>query len=163
AADLNNDGIADVVVANHASNDLTIAKGLGAATFAAPSTIAIDGSLGAPSARDLAVLDLDADGKRDVLVLGQGPDRVFSMQVDADGKLDIVSCSYGSAAVCVQRGTGAATFLPFTSFPAGPNPRGMTVADLNGDSKLDCVTANYGGTTASVLIGNGLGAFAAPV
>ena len=54
------------------------------------------------------------------------------------------------------------TFSPRTTYPAGPNPISIAVADMNGDNKTDLVVADYGGDVVTVLLGTGGGAFGAP-
>src|SRR5262245_52367475 len=56
------------------------------------------------------------------------------------------------------------SFLPPVTFPAGVNPRTVTVADFNNDGKADLAVLNLGqGSTPrsslSVLLGNGDGSF----
>jgi hypothetical protein len=61
--------------------------------------------------------------------------------------------------VAVFRGDGQGGFLPnpFT-IPAGPEPTGMTLADVTGNGKLDMLVGNAYGDLL-VLLGNGGGTF----
>ena len=49
------------------------------------------------------------------------------------------------------------------SYPAGPAPGAMAVADFNGDGNLDLVVANAGKGTVTVLLGNADGSFGDPI
>jgi hypothetical protein len=56
------------------------------------------------------------------------------------------------------------SFLPPVTFPAGINPRAVTVADFNNDGKPDLAVVNSGSfstsqSSVSVLLGNGNGSF----
>ena len=64
-----------------------------------------------------------------------------------------------ASGVTVYRGNGQEDFLPdpFT-IAAGPEPTGMTVADLNGDGTPDLLVSNAYGDIL-VLLGNGDGTF----
>lgn len=85
--------------------------------------------------------------------------------VNADGKRDIITGNNGSSAVGVllNTGTGAFRAVATTSAGSGSQPYGIAVADVNADGKPDVLTANYGTNSVGVLLGNGTGAFAAAV
>lgn len=54
-------------------------------------------------------------------------------------------------------------FVEAGSFPAGMNPAGIAVADLDHDGRLDVLAANDSAPTISVLVGSGPLEFAPPV
>jgi hypothetical protein len=87
---------------------------------------------------DVAIADVNGDGRRDVVV------------ADAQG---------ATGAVAVLLGKGDGTLLAPVFYGTGPGPFGLWLVDLNGDSKLDVVTSNYGGNSVSVLLNNGNGTF----
>ncbi len=79
--------------------------------------------------------------------------------LNADGKPDLVTSNVGSNTVSVLLGNGDGTFGVRTDYGTGSQPYSVAIHDLNADGKLDLVTADYGSNTVSVLIGNGDGSF----
>jgi len=110
---------------------------------------------GAIDAADLAVGDLNGDGKPDLLVANSITGNAFP--------------PYGAVGVLLGNGDG--TFQTARLFDTGSVFAGaIAVADVNGDGNLDAVVA-VGGTRpydpsyfgkVSVLLGNGKGSFEAP-
>ncbi|MGD9720144.1 MAG: FG-GAP-like repeat-containing protein [Pirellulales bacterium] len=77
------------------------------------------------------------------------------VDIDGDGKLDIVAASYDSGNVSVLRGVGDGTFLPAQTYSTGGGgggPADIVVVDLNGDAALDVAAANYGYNTLKVFL-----------
>ena len=144
-ADLNGDGKPDIIVANCGNlaacprdGFVGVLLGIGDGTFKPVVTY----DSGAPQAVSVAVADVNADGKPDILVANT------------------------SAGVSVLLGIGDGTFQPATGY-ASLYAQGLAVADLNHDGKLDVVTANMeaGGCAAgdgsvTVMPGIGNGTFA---
>lgn len=133
--EINGDGNADIAVANEASNDVSVALGLGGGAFAASTSW--------PS--------------------GTAPRSVALADVSGDGKLDLLAAAWGSNAVTLRVGTGTGSFGGLASLPVGGPPRALAIADLTGDGVQDVVTANGSANTISVLLGTGSGDFAAAV
>ncbi len=131
-ADLNGDGIADLVVANSGSNTIGVFLGSGNGTFSSQTTYAV--GLNPVS---LALADLNGDGKPDVVVANQG-----------------------SNSLSVLLGNGNGTFQPQATVATGPGPVSVAVADLSGDGKPDLAVADQAGGSVSVHFGNGDGTFA---
>jgi hypothetical protein len=150
-ADVNNDGIPDLLVAHLCAN-----------VNAASCSIQTPGSVGVLLGHDdiftlvntyhsggfqtaaLAVADVNGDGQPDLVV--------------ANSCASSSSCSSGSVAVLLSNGDG--TFKKAVTYPAGFFPLAVTVADVNGDSKPDLVVANdNGGGSVGVLLGRGDGTF----
>jgi len=123
--DLDNDGNADLVVATDAAT-VEIERGTGAGTFARTQVIAnLD-------VVDVGTVDLDNDGKLDVLLAG-------------------------AAGVKTLLGHGDGTFAaPLTV--AGAGAGNLVVADFNNDGNPDCAVANPGWTLQPFL-GTGTGTF----
>ncbi len=144
AADLNDDGFIDLVIANQNDNNLTILMGNGDGTFTPTSASPITGNL--PSA--IAVGDFNGDGNLDLAVTNSG-DNTVSILLNQN-------CSNLPAALCV--------FAPASVSPiVGSGPAAISTADMNADGFLDLVVANSSGNSVSVLLGDGTGAFNAVV
>jgi hypothetical protein len=134
-ADVNGDGLPDLVVANALSNDVSVLLGNGDGTF--------------QIARNFPA--------------GIGPQSVAVADVNGDGRLDLTVAYAGSfpddynGGVSVLLGNGDGSFQAARSFAAGRFPQSMAVADINGDGRLDVAVAGSGGVR--VLPGNGDGTF----
>lgn len=128
-ADLNADGVVDVVVANHEVHYVTIllSDGDGGLAPAAHSPLAVDVD---PHPHAVGLADLDGDGRADLLV-DHSPRgrRTEGLRPDAGG-------------VLVVPGSGAGRFeTPGTVFESGGAPyRGFALGDLDGDGRPDLVT-----------------------
>jgi hypothetical protein len=130
AAALTVGGPADLLAIDPGSNTFSELSGLGGGRFANPVTR----STSSPA---IAVQAADLEGR---------------------GILDTIILS--ASGVTVYRGDGKGGFLPdpFT-IAAGPEPTGMTVADVNRDGRPDLLVSNAYGDLL-VLLGNGDGTFA---
>ncbi len=169
-ADLNGDGALDLFVANFSgANTVWLNDNLGAGaapTFTRKSGQPFDGSSSFSS--DVALADLNGDGKIDAVVANTGANTVwlndgsglFSAgtaptgsannassktvalaDFDGDGKLDAF---FGDAnANHVWRGDGAGNFTDtgFT-FSSAASSQGLAVRDFNGDGRPDVYVAN---------------------
>ena len=128
AADFNNDGAMDLIVANLDSNTVTLLLGNGAGGFtpAATSPVSV-GTL--PSA--IAVADFNGDYNADVAVANQN-----------------------SKNASVLLGNGAGGFKPAAGSPyaAGIAPRDVVVGDFNEDGRPDLLVVNLGDSTVTLLL-----------
>jgi hypothetical protein len=184
-ADLNGDGIPDLIVVNHDSGDLSILFGRGDGTFApeqrvdattAPFALAV-GDLTGNGISDLVVLDSTAGPIQGVVLLGRGngtfappiplalpPDTNYAIwslrlaDVNGDGKLDIVFNDNISGTVLLL-GHGDGTFGPPVVIQPRNDGPGLAVADLNGDGKLDVVSTGFNLDDLDYSLGNGDGTF----
>ncbi len=167
-ADLDGDGVADVVVAS--LDHLSILLGDGAGGFYTQLTYAPRLSLFGPTG-PAAVADINGDGHADVVVgsdrgaivvaLGDGtgnlgtptflrprvagdpityqPYAVAVADLNRDGSPDIVASSDGYFFVWLGDGNGG--FATPTRFATGNSPIAFNVADMDGDGLLDLVGA----------------------
>lgn len=147
-ADVNGDGLPDLVVANYGpGTDGTGTSGVSvllqnsatAGTFIAPVTY--------PSpwgAVDVAVGDLNGDGKPDLVVASIGPEPT------------------GAVSVLLQSTTTAGTFGAAQVYPGEGQPLSVAIGDLDGDGHPDIAVAD--GFSATVLLQNpsSLGTFNPP-
>jgi hypothetical protein len=113
AADFDQDGHVDLIVANPGNNSGAILFGNGTGNFGPPSKITIAGTAGSVSSADL-----NGDGL---------PDAVFS------------TTGAGGNKIVVLGGKGDGSFAAPLSLTGGTAPQDVTAADLNGDGKLDLI------------------------
>jgi hypothetical protein len=149
-ADMNDDGILDLVVANwcgtlgqygcqYQSGAASVLLGNGDGTFQ-PALVYGSGGLDAYS---VAIGDLNRDRK---------PDLVVTNSYYGGGDYN------GSVGVLLGNGDG--TFQPAVSYDTrGKVAASVAIGDVNGDGIPDLVVADYGYDSAAVLLGNGDGTF----
>src|SRR5262249_2589019 len=107
AADVNADGLADLVVADNGGNNVSVLLGNGDGTFQPPRTFAA----------------------------GTGPDAVAVADVNGDGRPDLVVTDFGTTnvagtTVSVLLGNGDGTFQAATTVAVGSKPNAVAVADV---------------------------------
>ena len=133
-ADVNGDGLSDLIVANYKGNTLSVllnttTAGAATPTFATQVTFATD----------------------------VGPESVTAVDLNGDGKPDLVTVNYAANTASVLFNTTVAgaltpTFAAQTTLAAGSEPYSVAAADVNGDGKADLIVANYGDNSVSVLL-----------
>ncbi len=76
------------------------------------------------------------------------------VDVNGDGKLDIIVTNNGGNNVGVLLNSSDGTFLPQTTYSSGSgsNPRSVSVIDVNNDNKPDIIVANSGTNSIGVLL-----------
>ncbi len=175
AADMNGDGIPDLVVADSEgpSPRIDVFFGRGDGTFERRQTYRDPAT-----PERLMSGDVNGDGKPDVLALmsGDGPrldvllndgtgklsrgaslslrgrsSALAAADLNRDGALDVATLDAGSDTVQVFLGRGDGTFAPETSARTGARPVGLAVGDVTGDGAPDLVTVNAGSGDVSVL------------
>jgi hypothetical protein len=187
-ADLNHDGKLDIVVANTASESISVLLGDGRGKFQhAPGSPFPVGHL----PNDIAIGDFNHDGNLDLMIpnhqtpyvtilLGDGkggfqpaPHSPFATQssphphgavvgdFNGDGNLDVVIDSWGHNQVNLLLGDGRGNLIsPGRFFDVGKRPyQRLRSADFNKDGKPDVVTTNLDGNSVTILLGDGTGGF----
>jgi hypothetical protein len=118
AADLNHDGRPDLLASGFESSPgagaVSVLQGDGHGGFAAPERL-----VAGASALGLAVGDLDADGR-----------------------LDLVATTFEADTISILRNLGDGTFAPQETYFAGDAPDAVAIADLDGDGRNDLAVAN---------------------
>jgi hypothetical protein len=171
-ADVNGDGSPDLVVANYcvsgdihcepkncgsSCNPYTVGTigvllGYGNGTF----QTAVTYDTGGYDAYSLAVVDVDGDGKPDIVVANQCASIAPNLLCSGDGSVGVLL------------GNGDGTFQTAVTYDSGGDfAFSVVVADVNGDGKPDIVVANQGcaenagcqNGVVGVLLGNGDGTF----
>ncbi|CAF4258355.1 unnamed protein product [Rotaria magnacalcarata] len=139
------------------------------------------------SSQSLNVVDVNGDGKPDIIVVNYGSDNVgvllnigngtfaaqatystgywpsivVAVDVNGDGKPDIIVANSGSNNTGVLLNTGNGTFAAQTTYSIGYCPISVVAADVNDDGKPDIIVANYASDNVGVLLNTGNGTFAA--
>jgi hypothetical protein len=137
-ADLNGDGIPDLIVANSGSNNILVYPGLPNGLFGP----ALNGGHGYFTGTDpvgITVADLDGDGRPDLVVANKGSNDV---------------------SVFLNRTVGGEmTFVPGPRLSAGFGPTATAVADVNHDGKPDILVTDSLSNDVRLLIARGNGFF----
>ncbi len=79
--------------------------------------------------------------------------------VNDDGRLDLVIVTGTSRTLSVHLGDGNGGFAAGRVFSNPNNPGSVALGDVNGDGRLDAVTANIDQNYLSVMLGDGSGGF----
>ena len=145
-ADLNNDGVLDLITAGRTdgnSGAATVRLGDGNGSFGAATSFATESG----NSLDLALEDLNGDGALDLITAG------------GDSSFDGYST--------VRLGDGTGSFGVATSYSTESSfSQSVALADLNGDNILDLVTgggSDGGDGFATVRLGDGTGSFGSAV
>jgi hypothetical protein len=121
-ADLNGDGLADLVVGNEGGVGISVLIGLPGGGFAPH----VDYATGAV------------------------PGQVVIADFDGDGKLDVAVGHYDENTIVILRGTGMGTFTTGVTLDTAPHPEGLCAADLDHDGRIDLSTCGYYSTETGV-------------
>jgi hypothetical protein len=184
-ADFNNDGKADVVVANYTSvspPSVSVFLGTGTGTLGTATNYTV-----AANPIAVAVGDFNGDGYTDIAVASYSPSGVISILLgngsggfaaavsytagvgtqpeaiavgdfNGDGYADLAIANNGSANISILLGTGTGTFGTGTTYSVGPFPGGIVTGDFNGDGVADLAVANFGNANNASSISVLLGA-----
>lgn len=175
--DLNGDGRPDLAVTNAASGTLTLLmqSATTAGTFSAGPTL----TTGTTTPLDVALGDLNQDGRADVAVAASGTNAVMlffqsattagtfstaqSLTVSGDpraivlgdfsgsGRTDMAVATASNTVALMLQNASPGTFSAGAVLAVGSSPVALRAADLGGTGRLDLITANYRGG-----IGNGM-------
>ncbi len=125
AGDVDGDGHADVIAASRTTSDVRVYTGDGTGTV----TFAAQVSLGGGAIRQLAAIDLDADGSAELVALA------------ADGAVTVTAGLASGSPASLQ-------------FAGGSSVRGIVAGDFDHDGRLDLAIGNAGNEIAVYLATN---------
>jgi hypothetical protein len=180
-ADVDGDGRMDLVgLSTGLGNQIYVARSIWTSAYSA-RTYSVQGSYPTYGQCQLAVADVNGDGRPDVVVtspmgssvsvlLNSGgtfgavqsyavagvPAAVAIGDVSGDGKADIVTAN-ANGTVSVLLGQGDGSFGAAQIYAVGGPANSVALGDFNHDGRLDIATT--GGTEADVLRNNGSGTF----
>ncbi len=131
AADMNNDGIMDLVFGAQQTKRVYVLLGDGAGGF------------------------VQSMNQR----AGGGPWVVKAADVNGDGYADVQIANSGQDTLAVLRGDGTGKLNRPVSYPAGNFPLSVSLGDLNGDGSLDAVVSNFSSDDYTIFTNTGTGLF----
>lgn len=182
SGDINADGNADFIVSfNDAMVSVLTGDGLG--SFALYEEIDAG-----TTCREIAITDVDQDGRRDLLIVDFGTETVLEFRstptgfepaaprlatgprpisvhledFDGDGAPEMVLSELWSDSLSIYPNDGAGGFGAEVIHPLVDYAGIVKTGDLNGDGNVDLV-APHPSTGYSVLLGDGTGGFSAPL
>lgn len=175
-ADFNNDGKADLAVANYSSNNVSILLGLGTGSFAS----VVNFSVGV-NPQSICTGDFNGDSNADLAVgcntfiaifLGNGTGtfsiitsniinysggNIITNDFNGDSKLDILFISGTNVSLILGSGNGS--FSSITSSLSSGTPSSLITNDFNNDGKLDYAVGGSFPSNVNVYLGLGTGSF----
>jgi len=182
-ADLNRDGVQDVMIGSNLSHTVDVMLGNGDGTLQPPVSYPTSGSVNA-----LSLADFDRDGRLDVVLavsnsaiklsvlLGNGDGSfksalkptvsahcrgVTAADLNGDMIFD-VTCVDVDGTFSILLGNGDGTFRPENKFSAGMRPTNAAVGDVNEDGRMDLVLGGHFSSSVAIHLGNGDGTFEPP-
>ncbi|MCL5028325.1 MAG: T9SS type A sorting domain-containing protein [Bacteroidetes bacterium] len=132
--DLNGDGKQDVVVANYASNTISVFIDTTPDSTTTPSFSTKTDFTTGNAPISVAIADLNGDGRLDIAV--------------ANSNDNTVSVFFNTT----PNGVSTPSFTAKKDFTTGATPYYVAIANLNGDGKPDIITANPNSNNISVLL-----------
>lgn len=139
AADINGDGIVDVIVANLNDNTVSVFLNSTPAGATTPNLTTQQTFTAGAGAYAVTTTDINGDGRPDVIVVnytpGPFPTGTVSVLLNA-----------------TVPGAATASLATQQTFVTGGNPTSVATADLNGDGKPDLIITDDADNTISVLL-----------
>lgn len=133
-ADLNGDGLPEILVANYSGNSISILQNLGSGGDLTTNSFAPQYALAAgPNPTDVAVADFNGDGRPDLVTTAFGGTQLSVFRNVAEAGMAVSNW-----------------FTLDTTLPALPGSLEFAVADLDGDAKSDLIVASVHGYAISV-------------
>ena len=178
-ADLNGDGLIDILSASPDDDRIAWYQNNGNGTFTPrPVTNAADGAFSVFAA------DMDGDGDTDVLSASRNDDKiawyenrgwfftphtittaangassVFAADVDGDGDIDVLSASENDDKIAWYQNNGDTTFTAHTITTAADGASSVFAADLDRDGDIDILSASGNDDTIAWYENDGLASF----
>lgn len=131
SADLNKDGLLDLIVANSEANTISVLLGQGNGGFVLHATYQTD----------------------------QEPSAIAIGDLNRDGRLDVVVANRQAGTIAVYLGIGDGGLRHVESLNAGGLVTAVRVGDFNNDGRIDLASVNADDSQARVFLGNGDGSF----
>jgi len=138
AADVTGDGKVDLVVLNQPEQAVEVLVGDGAGGFSIPSSYAIYPEV-------------------EQMEFKPWPWGMAVVDVDGDGKLDIVTANTQNDTVSVLPNDGHGGFGTYAWYCTGAQPGAVAIADVDGDGRPDVVTSNRLNDNVAVLFNRSAG------
>ena len=184
-ADLNGDGIMDMLIADNETGDFAVYMGKGNGEFENPRFIHAFGGYDPHGPISLVACDMDGDNIPDVALAlnmdseiaffkghgdgtfdqpyaiptGQAPHAVIAGDFFGNGRLDLAVACLRTSSVFLHENLGNGVFGPPVVVHVGFEPRMLTAADFNRDGLLDLAVSNVGDETVAVVENLGHGKF----
>lgn len=186
SADLNGDGIKDLIAGNSYSNSISVLLGNGSGQFShapgSPKTVptgpiyATISDFNGDMIPDFATANYSNSSISVYLGVGTGsfvaasgspitigvnPYCIDSKDFNMDGKIDLVAVAESPDKVYVFLGNGGGSFVaaPGSPYTPGTNPNHVSVGHFNSDAFPDFAVSNGGSNNVSVFLGAGTGSF----
>ncbi len=131
AADMNNDGIMDLVVGHEAGQTIQVLRGNGGASYTGTGL-------------------RNAGGACWVIVCGD---------VNGDGNIDVNSANSGAGNASILLGNGDGTLQNRVTYSSSAHTPATDLADIDGDGDLDMLISSFGAGLWRLYRNNGAGAF----
>jgi hypothetical protein len=186
-ADVNGDGIPDLITSLYQTDSVTVQLGNGDGTFGAATSILIGSGFGpaevhAVSLRGNGILDLIVGSfnlNEIAVLLGNNNNGTFGTPTlytvgssantptslttghfnGASGALDVAVANFADNTISILTGNGNGTLTVGSPINVGHAPEAIRAGDFTGSGYSDLAVANYGDGTVTTLLNNQNGTF----